>query len=124
MVIRRKAVIRILVCLVAVVVTVVVTVPISRPERREARPACRSVHPRTDGISRVTPSLPPIGADPAGTSELPQNATPSGVRERGERSIESGRHILNHMAQYFKTGIRGDIACIHLPLCTIVHTLL
>jgi hypothetical protein len=35
-----------------------------------------------------------------GSSELLQNATPRGVRERGERSIKSGRHILNHMVQY------------------------
>src|SRR5712691_855699 len=34
-----------------------------------------------------------------GSSELLQNATPRGVRERGERSIKSGRHILNHMVQ-------------------------
>ena len=32
-------------------------------------------------------------------AELLQNATPRGVRERGERSIKSGRHILNHMVQ-------------------------
>ena len=36
-----------------------------------------------------------------GSSELLQNATPRGVRERGERSIKSGRHILNHLVQYF-----------------------
>ncbi|HEX3232783.1 MAG TPA: hypothetical protein VHR41_01210, partial [Gemmatimonadales bacterium] len=41
-----------------------------------------------------------------GSSELLQNATPRGVRERGERSIESGRHILNHMVQY-NAGVRG-----------------
>src|SRR5262249_28657623 len=35
-----------------------------------------------------------------GSSELLQNATPRGVRERSERSIESGCHILNHMVQY------------------------
>src|SRR4051794_13186066 len=35
-----------------------------------------------------------------GSCELLQNATPRGVRERGERSIESARHILNHMVQY------------------------
>ena len=32
-----------------------------------------------------------------GSSELLQDATTRGVRERGERSIKSGRHILNHM---------------------------
>src|ERR687897_45093 len=42
-----------------------------------------------------------------GSSELLQNATPRGVRERGERSIESGRHILNHMVQYFNTSVPG-----------------
>src|ERR671913_1362885 len=36
-----------------------------------------------------------------GSSELLQNATPRGVRERGERSIKSGTSILNHMVQYF-----------------------
>src|SRR5881392_512814 len=40
------------------------------------------------------------------TSELLQNATPRGVRERGERSIKSGRHILNHMVQY-NASVRG-----------------
>src|SRR6478672_1614568 len=35
-----------------------------------------------------------------GASELLQNATPRGVRERGERSIKSGLPILNHMVQY------------------------
>jgi hypothetical protein len=34
------------------------------------------------------------------SSELLQNATPRGVRERGERSIELGRYILNHLVQY------------------------
>src|SRR6476469_5994484 len=35
-----------------------------------------------------------------GSSELLQNATPRGIRERRERSIESGSHILNHVVQY------------------------
>jgi hypothetical protein len=35
-----------------------------------------------------------------GTSELLQNATPGGVRERGERGIELTLHILNHTVQY------------------------
>src|SRR5271168_5064328 len=34
------------------------------------------------------------------TPELLQNAASSGVRERGERGIEAGRAILNHMVQY------------------------
>src|SRR5215475_13426291 len=41
-----------------------------------------------------------------GSSELLQNATPRGVRERGERSIKSRRHILNHMVQY-NSSVRG-----------------
>src|SRR5215510_7673718 len=41
-----------------------------------------------------------------GSSELLQNATPRGVRERGERSIKSRRHILNHTVQY-NAGLRG-----------------
>src|SRR6185437_17028702 len=35
-----------------------------------------------------------------GPSEMLEHATPGGVRERGERSIKSARHILNHMVQY------------------------
>src|SRR5215475_875732 len=34
------------------------------------------------------------------TSELLQNAAPGRVRERGERGIEAGTQILNHMVQY------------------------
>ncbi len=34
------------------------------------------------------------------TSELLQNAAPGGVRERGERGIEAGLRILNHVVQY------------------------
>src|SRR5512145_1433177 len=34
------------------------------------------------------------------TSELLQNAASGGVRERGERGIEAGFRILNHMVQY------------------------
>src|SRR5262245_59715437 len=34
------------------------------------------------------------------SSELLHHATPRGVRERGERRIEPGRHILNQMVQY------------------------
>src|SRR5205085_7350626 len=41
-----------------------------------------------------------------GSSEPLQNATPRGVRERGERCIKSGRHILNHMVQYLTQGLR------------------
>src|ERR1700694_610742 len=35
-----------------------------------------------------------------GTSELLQNAASGGIRERGERGIEAGSHILNHQVQY------------------------
>src|SRR5215475_159444 len=34
------------------------------------------------------------------TSELLQNAASGGVRERGERGVEAGVHILNHSVQY------------------------
>src|SRR5262245_5950966 len=47
-----------------------------------------------------------------GSSELLQHAPPRGVRERGERSIKSGRHILNHMVQYNPSvcGLQGVAA--------------
>src|SRR4029077_7433606 len=35
-----------------------------------------------------------------GTPELLQNAAPGSVRERGERGIEAGSDILNHVVQY------------------------
>src|SRR4249920_942583 len=35
-----------------------------------------------------------------GTSQLLQNAASGGIRERGERGIEAGSHILNHQVQY------------------------
>src|SRR3954471_22842161 len=35
-----------------------------------------------------------------GTPELLQNAAPGGIRKRGERGIEAGWRILNHMVQY------------------------
>src|SRR5262252_4904942 len=38
-----------------------------------------------------------------GTPELLQNAASSGVRERGERGIEAGLRILNHLVQYLNT---------------------
>src|SRR5213079_745927 len=41
-----------------------------------------------------------------GSSELLQHATPRGVRERGERSIKSGRLILNHVVQYLTRASR------------------
>src|SRR6185295_13964752 len=45
-----------------------------------------------------------------GTSELPQNPAPGGIRERGERVIEAGLHILNHVVQYTTQGaaIQGE----------------
>ena len=39
------------------------------------------------------------------TPELLQNAASGGVRERGERGIEAGRAILNHMVQYLTHGL-------------------
>src|SRR5579863_241053 len=39
------------------------------------------------------------------TPELLQNAAPGGGRERGERGIEVGRHILNHVVQYIARGL-------------------
>src|SRR5262245_32269351 len=39
-----------------------------------------------------------------GTSELLQNAASGGVRERGERAIEAGLRILNHVVQYTTHG--------------------
>src|SRR5688572_27278008 len=41
------------------------------------------------------------------TPELLQNATPGDVRKRGERGIEAGASILNHMVQYINTSIGG-----------------
>jgi hypothetical protein len=34
------------------------------------------------------------------TPELLQNAAPGSVRERGERGIDAGSKILNHVVQY------------------------
>src|SRR5262245_8260954 len=39
------------------------------------------------------------------TDELLQNAAPGGVRERGERGIEAGSLILNHVVQYITHGL-------------------
>ena len=39
------------------------------------------------------------------TPELLQNAASSGVRERGERGIEAGPGILNHVVQYLTHGL-------------------
>src|SRR5271163_4741790 len=40
-----------------------------------------------------------------GSAELLQNAASGGVRERGERGIEVGPGILNHMVQYVTCGL-------------------
>src|SRR5277367_954034 len=37
--------------------------------------------------------------------EMLQNAAPGGVRERGERGIEAGLGILNHVVQYLTQGL-------------------
>src|SRR6187402_3952912 len=39
-----------------------------------------------------------------GTPELLQHAAPCGVRERGERGVEIGSAILNHLVQYITNG--------------------
>src|SRR6187402_1589042 len=39
-----------------------------------------------------------------GTAELLQNAASGGIRERGERVIEAGLPILNHVVQYTTHG--------------------
>src|SRR5262249_7230319 len=41
-----------------------------------------------------------------GSAELLQNAASGGVRERGERGIQAGPHILNHVVQYITHGRR------------------
>src|SRR6188768_1442411 len=41
------------------------------------------------------------------TPELLQNAASGGIRERGERGIEAGPAILNHMVQYITHGLAG-----------------
>src|SRR5439155_164957 len=51
---------------------------------------------------RHTKRLGKVGDRSVGSSELLQHATPSGVGERGEGRIESGRDILNHMVQYIR----------------------
>src|SRR6185437_10952573 len=40
-----------------------------------------------------------------GSAELLQHAPPRGIRERGERRIKAGRHILNHMVQYLRHAV-------------------
>src|SRR6476619_269730 len=40
-----------------------------------------------------------------GTPELLQNAASGGVRERGERDIDAGPEILNHVVQYITLGL-------------------
>jgi hypothetical protein len=40
------------------------------------------------------------------TPELLQNAASGGVRKRGERGIEAGLGILNHVVQYIRTDWR------------------
>src|SRR5213076_1853948 len=54
-----------------------------------------------------------------GSSELLQNAAPRGVRERGERSIKSGRLILNHMVQYLMQALRHRKGAARLRLCLL-----
>ena len=46
------------------------------------------------------------------TAKLLQNAASGGVRERGERGVEGGPTILNHMVQYGagSGGMQGEAA--------------
>src|SRR5215831_13665951 len=51
-----------------------------------------------------------------GTPELLQNAASGGVRERGERGIEAGLRILNHLVQYLNTrtgSMQGETNRLH-----------
>ena len=50
------------------------------------------------------------------TPELLQNATSSGVRESGERGIEAGLHIVNHVVQYLTHGQAARKGKIAKPL--------
>ena len=55
------------------------------------------LHPREGHVELV-------GTDRARsvcTPELLQNAAPGGVRERGERGIEAGLILLNHLVQLY-----------------------
>ncbi len=40
-------------------------------------------------------------------TQLLEDAAPGDVRQRGERGVEAGIRILNHMVQYPTTGLRG-----------------
>src|SRR5262252_2178724 len=49
-----------------------------------------------------------------GTSDLLQDAAPGGVRECGERGIEAGQRILNHVVQYYtrSDSVQGETAAL------------
>src|SRR6185295_18689594 len=61
-----------------------------------------------------------LGDRGVATSELLQHAAPGGVRQRGERSIQTDPAILNHMVQYLADGsaaCKGTLTCRCTPLC-------
>ncbi len=51
-----------------------------------------------------------------GTPELLENATPRGIRECGERMVETGLLILNHMVQY-----KSPRASMQEEICVSLH---
>src|SRR6476660_9364903 len=50
-----------------------------------------------------------VGDRGVGAPQLLQNAASGGVRERGERGIEAGPRILNHMVQYTTRAVRQAV---------------
>src|SRR3954467_12261614 len=51
------------------------------------------------------------------TAELLQNAASRGVRERGERGIEAGPRILNHVVQYLAHALAAWKEAERMPRC-------
>src|SRR4029079_2094244 len=65
-------------------------------EPRLLQDADMLLHARQGHVERVGK----VGDRRVVTPELLQDAAPGGIRERGERGIESGPDILNHVVQY------------------------